>query len=399
MNKGRVRLGEVCRLAGDLQVRMAMSDRVARKGPYPLYAENCMKYGIDDYAIEAGGTVMVSAIGQVVTSAGTLVAMLEPGRCSASEHVHALIPHDPADAAYLWRVISTSPHAARSVTGSAQLRQLGGGALISTPIPWPSREQRDAFVARLEEFDQEKARLSDLVPELYAKADAAFVEQVVAASDERTRVSEVCRFERGTDVPATLRANDKPVRVEGPSGILGHCDEALSEEPLVAVGPSGRRLLSHYVDEPSHPIAEMAYVTQGGCDVPLPVLLFALRPRRPARSPARERQGPSARWGSLSTAWVTWSSLWAPSRRVPTSRRMRSRSWTRSARPARMVACTRSAPSTSPRSSWHDSYESAELPAPARQDGLRAGHGLGEGQGRDGRSHREPRARPRLPPS
>ena len=256
---------------------MAMSDRVARKGPYPLYAENCMKYGIDDYAIEAGGTVMVSAIGQVVTSAGTLVAMLEPGRCSASEHVHALIPHDPADAAYLWRVISTSPHAARSVTGSAQLRQLGGGALVSTPIPWPSREQRDAFVARLEEFDQEKARLSDLVPELYAKADAAFVEQVVATSDERTPVSEVCRFERGTDVPATLRANDKPVRVEGPSGILGHCDEALSEEPLVAVGPSGRRLLSHYVDEPSHPIAEMAYVTQGGCDVPLPVLLFALR--------------------------------------------------------------------------------------------------------------------------
>ena len=364
MNKGRVRLGEVCRLAGDLQVRMAMSDRVARKGPYPLYAENCMKYGIDDYAIEAGGTVMVSAIGQVVTSAGTLVAMLEPGRCSASEHVHALIPHDPADAAYLWRVISTSPHAARSVTGSAQLRQLGGGALISTPIPWPSREQRDAFVARLEEFDQEKARLSDLVPELYAKADAAFVEQVVAASDERTRVSEVCRFERGTDVPATLRANDKPVRVEGPSGILGHCDEALSEEPLVAVGPSGRRLLSHYVDEPSHPIAEMAYVTQGGCDVPLPVLLFALRH---AGLPDRLRVNGKV----VGTMGLTVDGLGDVELALGTEQaRADFTAYAQQivdeicAAQHRMVACTKERAEYIAAFFKDDSYESAELPAP-----------------------------------
>lgn len=277
MNEGKVKVGDVCRLAGDLQMRLPMSDRITRRGPYPLYAENCMTYGIDDYAIEAGGTIMVSALGQVLTSAGTLVAKLEPGRCSASEHVHALIPHDPADATYLWRVLTTSPTAARNVAGTSQLRQLGASALVATPIPWPERARRDAFVAALDEHDREHARLTDLIPQIYAEADAAFAEQVAATSEQRTPVGAVCRIARGTDVPATLRGADKPVRVEGPNGVLGRCDEALVSEAAVMVGPSGRRLLSHYVDEPTHPIGEMAYVTQDACDVELPVLLLALR--------------------------------------------------------------------------------------------------------------------------
>ena len=277
MNQGKVRVGDVCRLAGDRQVRLPMSERMARKGPYPLYAENCMPFGIDDYAIEAGGTVMVSALGQVLTSAGTLVAKLEPGRCSASEHVHALIPHDPADAAYLWRVLTTTPSAAYHVSGTSQLRQLGASALISMPIPWPQRADRDAFVAALEADDREHERLSGLIPQIYARADEAFAAQVAATSEGRTRVADVCRIARGTDVPASERGVDKAVRVEGPNGGLGRCDEALCDEPAVMVGPSGRRLLTHFVDEPTHPIAEMAYITQGACDVDLPVLLLALR--------------------------------------------------------------------------------------------------------------------------
>ena len=70
----QVRLGDVCRLAGDAQVSMTAGDRLLRKGPYPLYAENCATSGIDDYAIEAGGTVMVSAFGQVVDNFGHLIA-------------------------------------------------------------------------------------------------------------------------------------------------------------------------------------------------------------------------------------------------------------------------------------------------------------------------------------
>ena len=277
MNQGKVRVGDVCHLAGDRQVRLPMSERIARKGPYPLYAENCMPFGIDDYAIEAGGTVMVSALGQVLTSAGTLVAKLEPGRCSASEHVHALIPHDPSDAAFLWRVLTTTPSAAYHVSGTSQLRQLGASALVSMPIPWPEKAARDAFVAALDEHDREHARLSELIPQIYAQADEAYAVQVAATSEGRVRVSDVCRIARGTDVPAAERAADKAVRIEGPSGGLGRCDEVLCGEPAVMVGPSGRRLLSHYVDEPTHPIAEMAFVTQGSCDVELPLLLFALR--------------------------------------------------------------------------------------------------------------------------
>ena len=277
MSMGTVKVDDVCRLAGDLQLRLPMADRLLRRGPYPHYAENCMASGIEDYAIEAGGTVMVSALGSVLSGSGTLIAKLEPGCCSASEHVHALIPHDPADARYLWRVLTTSPAAARRVTGSSQLRQLGAAALVTTPIPWPQRPERDAFVAALDEVDGERERLNALIPQIYARADEAYAATVACSDEGRVRVGEICRIARGTDVLAVERGADKAVRVEGPNGALGRCDEALADGPIVAVGPSGRRLLAHYVDEPSHPIAEMAYVTQDMCDVDLPTLLLALR--------------------------------------------------------------------------------------------------------------------------
>ncbi len=277
MGEGTVRVGDVSWLAGDRQLRLPMARRIACKGPYPLYAENCQPYGIDDYALEAGGTVMVSAVGQVLTSAGTLIAHLEPGRCSASEHVHAVVPHDPGDARYLWRVLTTTPAASFYVAGSSQLRQIAPSALMSLRIPWPDADRRAAFVAALDGYDDERARLNDLIPQLYACADEAYAAEVAASSEERVRVADVCRLARGTDVPAADRAPDKPVRVEGPNGRLGRCDEALVSEPAVMVGPSGRHLLAHYVDEPAHPIAEMAFVTRGACDVDLPMLLLALR--------------------------------------------------------------------------------------------------------------------------
>ncbi|MBR2834919.1 MAG: hypothetical protein IKE43_04300 [Coriobacteriales bacterium] len=83
MNKA-VRVGDVCCLADDACLSLQVSERMATKGPYPLYAENCSVSFIDDYALEAGGTIMVSALGQVLTSQGTLVSILEPNRCSAT---------------------------------------------------------------------------------------------------------------------------------------------------------------------------------------------------------------------------------------------------------------------------------------------------------------------------
>lgn len=271
------RLGDVCRLAGDLQLSLPASQRIARKGPYPLYAENCVPIGIDEYAIDEGGAIMVSSFGQVLTSAGYLAAAYEPGRCSATEHVHALIPHDPADGRYIWRVLTTTPKAARMVTGTTQVRQISGSALLTVPIPWPERSVREAYVAALDAYDARAVELAEAVPRLFAQGDDAFARTVLAASDRGVPCGSVARFAAGTNVAAADRAPDKPVRIEGPQGRLGHCDEVLTRGPAVMVGPSGRRLLAHFVDEPSHPIAEMLYVEQDAAQAPLSVLLFALR--------------------------------------------------------------------------------------------------------------------------
>ena len=236
-----------------------------------------MPFGIDDFGIESGGTVMVAALGQVLTSRGTLTATLERGRCSGSEHVHALVPRDRADAAYLWRVLSTSPQAAHHVTGTVQLRQLSGAALLSVRIPWPDSSARASFVRALDELDADADRAAGVIPTALRAADEAYAGEVASTAGCRTALSEVCALHRGTDVPASLRSPDGHARVEGPSGGLDRCEEALAEGAAVVVGPSARRLLSHYVSEPSHPIAETAYVTAEDSSLPLPVLLFALR--------------------------------------------------------------------------------------------------------------------------
>ncbi len=274
---GPVRLGDVCRLAGDRQLSLTAAERQARRGPYPLYAENCASSGIDEYAVDEGGAVMVSAFGQVLANTGHLIARYEPGPCAATEHVHALVPHDPADGRYLWRVLTTTPKAARLVTGTSQVRQISGSALLTLPIPWPCRATRDAYVDALDGMDRRAEELAALVPRLLAEGDEAFARMVLPSTDERVACGSVADWQAGTNVPAADRAPDKPVRVEGPQGRLGRCDEALTCGPALMVGPAGRRLLLHYVDEPAHPIAEMRYVVPEGAQVPLSVIFFALR--------------------------------------------------------------------------------------------------------------------------
>lgn len=273
-----VRVSDVARLATNERVSMAASDRLLHAGPYPLYAENCTSSGIDDYALEAGGTVMVGAYGQIISSTGHLMAFYEPGRCSATEHVHALVPHDPADARYLWRVLSCSSKAPRLVSGTSQLRQLAGSALMSVPIPWPDRAIRDAFVERLDAFDRRSRELSERIPALLAEGDEAFANRMAQQPNASVLpAGQVASWFAGTNVPAADRGPGKPARVEGPHGCLGHCDEALVSGPAIAVGPASRRLLAHYVDEPMHPIAEMRYTDGAHSTVPLSVLFFALR--------------------------------------------------------------------------------------------------------------------------
>lgn len=275
---GMVRVADVARLATTERISMPASDRTLQAGPYPLYAENCVASGIDDYAIEAGGTVMVGAYGQIIGGNGYLMTYYEPGRCAATEHVHALVPHDRADARYLWRVLAGSSKAPRLVNGTSQLRQLGGSALLSVPIPWPERALRDAFVEALDQADRQAQELKERIPALLAEGDASFAELIAGdPAGERIPAGRVAAWRAGTNVPAANRGAHKPVRVEGPHGRLGRCDDALASEPIVAVGPASRRLLAHYVSEPSHPIAEMRYAGVSQSTVPLSVLLFALR--------------------------------------------------------------------------------------------------------------------------
>jgi hypothetical protein len=275
----RVRIADVARLADAEHVSLSVAESLRRKGPFPLYAENCAVRGIDDYAIEAGGTVMVAAYGQVLGADGRVMARYEPGRCSATEHVHALVPHDRADARYLWRVVGASPRVAHMVAGTQQLRQLNAASLMSAPVPWPDRSVRDAVVAELDEADRRIAELDALVPALLDEGDAAYRRLLLGAGEAREVVpaGEAAMWCAGTDVPAARRGPHKPVRVEGPRGSLGRCDEALASGPAVCVGAAGRRLLAHYVAVPSHPIAEVRYAVETPGGLSLPALLFALR--------------------------------------------------------------------------------------------------------------------------
>ncbi len=279
-----VRVGEVCDLADEgRKVPDRLGSSPAVGGAYPLYREDCARSSCDDYGFEAGGVVMVSAIGRVLTGEGTLIAVAEPGRCSAVRQLHALVPHDRSETAYIQRVLSTSPKAARFVTGTAQLRELSPSALRATRIPWPDADVRSSFVRALEELDDRRRAARRRIAACYARGDAAFARAKGLGDQDadagEVRLGDVCAPRRGTDVPARMRGEGKPVRVEGPLGGLGRCDEPLCSERALVVGPSARRLVAHIVDEPCHPIAETVYLTQGDSEVDLAVLLFALRAR------------------------------------------------------------------------------------------------------------------------
>lgn len=272
----RVRVGDVCELARGEAPTVGASGG----GPYTLYGQDCRPSTTEDYQFEAGGTVLVPAMGQVLSAAdGSLIVRVEPGRCSCARAVHALTPHDRREAAYVGMCLSTSPHAARFAVGSPQLRELSAPALLSSPLPWPGPDARAAFVRALEELDCRARSLEALGRALYARGDRAYARMLSGSGDavRRRPVGELCTLRRGTDVPAALRAADLPVRVEEPIGALGRCEEQLAGPGALVVGPRARTLLAHIVCEASHPLAETAYVVRDESDVELPVLLFALR--------------------------------------------------------------------------------------------------------------------------
>lgn len=282
----KVFVKDVCRLAGDRQVSLTSAECQARKGPYPFHGgSSAQGSSIDDYAIDEGPVVMVGALGQVLDAAGHLCAALEEGRCSASDQVHALVPHDPADARYIWRALTTLPGASFLVDGTSQFRQLSGPALLAARIPWPCRSVRDRYVEALDELDEKKRALEAQVWEILDEGDAAFARAF--GPDAATMAFDgLASWRTGTGVPASLRGDDKPFPVEAPRGELGRCDEALTGGPAVLVG-SRRGPVARYVPGACHPLADVTFAEQGDMAVELPVLFFSLRQAGVAERPPR----------------------------------------------------------------------------------------------------------------
>ena len=272
----KVFVKDVCRLAGDRQVSLTSTDCQARKGPYPYHGgSSAQGASIDDYAIDEGPVVMVGALGQVLDATGHLCAVLEEGRCSASDQVHALVPHDPADARYIWRALTTMPGAGFLVDGTSQFRQLSGPALLAARIPWPCRSVRDRYVEALDEFDERKRSLEAQVWEILAEGDAAFARAFGPEAATMT-FDALASWRTGTGVPADQRADDKPYPVESPRSELGRCDEALTGGPAVLVG-SRRGPVARYVPGACHPLSDVSFAEQADMAVELPVLFFSLR--------------------------------------------------------------------------------------------------------------------------
>ncbi len=273
-----VRLSEVCRVAKEGQCELTVAERMARKGPFSYYADNCQQFGIDDWLVDAAGAVIVPAYGQVVSNLGYVMARKEQGRFSFGRSVHALVPYDPADTDYIYQVITHSPQVAHQVSGTPQLRQISEVGLLGSRIPWPCRATRDSFVAMVEDDEAESRRLAALPAQLLAEGDEAFARIVGAcAAGERVALEGLVAWREGTAVPYQARGADKPVRVEGVRGGLGRCDEALAEGPAVLVGAQGSAMVARYIPEPSHPLAEVLYACAPDSQVDLGVLFFALR--------------------------------------------------------------------------------------------------------------------------
>ena len=149
-----VKLKEVARLSDHTHFDIPKWELGARRGPFPFYGDLFERFEVDDYGVDAPSVIFMAAAGKVVDADGFRTA-LEHGRCGSNGFAHVVVPHDPADAAYIHACLAFHPHAIEYVGGANQLQTLDELAVLRIELPWPARPVRDAFVARLAELTAE----------------------------------------------------------------------------------------------------------------------------------------------------------------------------------------------------------------------------------------------------
>ncbi len=272
-----VQLRAVARLSDHTHFEISRREVNVRKGPYPYYGELFERFEVDDYGVDAPAVLFVSAMGQVLNAEGGFRVALERGRCGSGGFAHVVVPHDPADAAYLRACLETLPDAVDYIAGANNLQTLDELAVLRIALPWPCRETRDAYATAVEAAEGRVRQAHDALVaarERLAQAEKAGESDAACAPlREGCRAADAAR-DAARDARAVL-VNDFMT-----FGVLGDCD-CTPVEPVAVTGlPSYSDARAERARVELRARAEQQAAERGGVAV-APALHAALGPLAP----------------------------------------------------------------------------------------------------------------------
>lgn len=267
------RLQDVASFHNDRRVSVRGSQRLLRRGPYPLYVE-AGTVPFDDYFYD-GTYLVVGSLCNVENAQGCFGSQLAQGKFAVTPLHHVIAGANEDDTTYLHEVLSHTPVRGRADAGAQSIR-LSENSLRHLPIPWPAREARRAFVAFLNRSRHDEQALREEVAALLQEGARIFQEACSDGSAEAT-VGDLCHITFGRGLDANQRAKEGRYPVASSQGILGRTDEAGVPGPCFVVGQAGQFLIGRLMEEGAFPLADSAALSLRD-DAPLSphALTFAL---------------------------------------------------------------------------------------------------------------------------
>lgn len=269
------RVQDVATFHNDRCVSVRGTERLLRRGPYPLYVETGTA-PFDDFLFD-GTFIVQGGLCNVENERGCFAAQYVEGRFSATPLYHVLACENAADTRYLREVLVRTPVRGRADAGGQSIR-LSENSLRHLPVPWPGKRERATFVSLIDTYSQEATALKKQVGDLTEEGVKAFRDALDATSAPRTlTIAEMCRIVPGRSLDASARSNDGRYPVVSSQGVLGHTDEDGIAEPCLVIGQAGQFLVGQLMAEGAFPLSDsVALVMKKDAPLSITALSFAL---------------------------------------------------------------------------------------------------------------------------
>ena len=253
------RLQDIATIYNDRRITVRGTERLLRRGPYPLYVE-AGTVPFDDYSFD-GCYLVLGSLCNVENAQGCFAVQRAEGKFSVTDLYHVVACPADNDTRYLREILSHMPVRGRADEGGQSVR-LSENSLRYLPIPWPSEAARQAFVALADEHRGRLQNLGERLAQLTEEGRLAWNETLHASSAPATYpIDQLCTITAGRNLDAQDRSLEGRYPVVSSQGVWGRTNEQGVDGPCLMVGQAVQFLLGTYYEEGAFPLNDAIALT------------------------------------------------------------------------------------------------------------------------------------------